>query len=155
MGDARDRELLLGMLKRIFKCDTKLETDGYVKPMAKGGIWPDGKLTEANKVAVTDYSAVERYARATAIAIFAHESADVATRKPTAGDEFGWAALAGELGLKELEAALKKMKPFDWDEIAATRPAEQREACFDDLVADWWTGKVLPVLEDDRKLAMR
>merc|ERR1719506_606349 len=30
--DPRDRELLLGMLKRIFKCDTRFETDGYVKP---------------------------------------------------------------------------------------------------------------------------
>merc|ERR1712072_180528 len=90
--DPRDRELLLGMIKRIFKCDTKLVTESYVKPAS-------GALTEAIKVPVTDYSAVERYARATAIAVFAHEAADVANRKPAAGDEHGWAALAGELGL--------------------------------------------------------
>merc|ERR1719359_2086582 len=146
--DPRDRELLLGMLKRLFKCDTKLQTESYKKPAA------GQQAMEANKVLKTDYSAVERYARATAIAVFAHEAANVATRRPTAGDEFGWAALAGELGLIDLEAALKKCKPFDWDELAATNPADERDACFDALVEDWWHGKVLPVLEDERKLAM-
>jgi len=146
--DSRDRELLLAMLKRIFKCDTKKVTDCYVKPV-------DGRLIEAIKVPVTDYSAVERYARATAIAVFAHEAADVVDRKPEAGDQFGWAALAGELGLLELEVALKKSKPFDWEELSQLQPPENREACFNALVADWWTGKVLPVLEDERKLAMR
>merc|ERR1712072_1009669 len=149
--DPRDRELLLGMIKRIFKCDTKLVTESYVKPAS-------GALTEAIKVPVTDYSAVERYARATAIAVFAHECADVANRKPAAGDEFGWAALAGELGLTDLEAALKMCKPFDWEELAAYKPEaslEERQTCYDALVEDWWRGKVLPVLEDERKLAMR
>lgn len=146
--DPRDRELLLGMLKRIFKCDTKLVTDGFVKPK-------DGKLIEATKVPITDYSAVERYARVTAIAVFAHEAADVAARKPTAGDESGWAALAGELGYLDLQAALKKCKPFDWEELSALKPAEEREAAFYAFMEDWWTDKVLPVLEDERKLAMR
>jgi hypothetical protein len=145
--DTRDRELLLGMLRRIFKCDTTLTTDGFVKPDPR-------KLTEANKVPITDYSAVERYARVTAIAVFAHEACEVANRKPTAGDEFGWAALAGELGSLALEAALKKWKPLDWDELAATKQQEKAER-YDLLVEDWWTGKMLPVLEEERKLAMR
>lgn len=146
--DPRDRELLLGMLKRIFRCDTRHETDGFVKPA-------DKSLTIANKVPITDYSAVERYARTTAIAVFANEAAHVVTRQPTCHDEFGWAALAGELGYLDLQAALMKCKPFDWEELAATKPPEQREACFDALVNDWWEGKVLPVLEDERTLAMR
>merc|ERR1712072_1264094 len=115
------------MLKRTFKCDTKYETDGFVKPA-------DMSLTIANKVPVTDYSAVERYARTTAIAIFANEAAHVATRQPAAHDESGWAALAAEFGYLDLEAALKKCKPFDWEELAATKPDDQREACFDALV---------------------
>jgi hypothetical protein len=155
--DPRDRDLLLGMLKRIFKCDTKYVTESYNtltitvdnRPTRSAG------LMEAKKIALTDWTAVERYARATAIAVFAHEAADVATRKPAAADENGWAALAGELGLLELEAVLKKCKPFDWDELAATKPPEDRDACFDALVEDWWQGKVLPVLEDERKMAMR
>lgn len=146
--DVRDRDLLLGMLKRIFKCDTRSETECFTKPK-------DGRLIEPIKAAITDYSAVERYARATAIAVFAHEAADVANRKPGAGDESGWAALAGELGLIDLEAALKKCKPFDWDELAALRPVEERADAFDDLVEEWWTGIVLPVLEDERQLAVR
>lgn len=146
--DPRDRPLLLGMLKRIFKCETRWETDGFAKPL-------DGSLTEPNRVAITDYSAVERYARATAIAVFAHEAADVANRTKAAGDEFGWAALAGELGLLDLQAALAKMKPLDWEELAQTKPPEDHDAVYDALVDDWWLGKVLPVLEDERKLAMR
>merc|ERR1740138_1897593 len=143
--DERDQELLLGMLKRMFKCDTKHLTQGYVKPK-------DGRLTEAIKAPITDYSAVERYARVTAIAVFAHDAADTANRVPGAGDEQGWAALAGELGYLDLQAALKKAKPFDWDELSALRnpelgelseirPPEEREATFDAYVEEWWTGK--------------
>ena len=44
------------------------------------------------------------YARVTAIAVFAHDAADTANRVPGAGDEQGWAALAGELGYLDLQA---------------------------------------------------
>lgn len=146
--DARDRDFLLATITRLFKCDTKQVTEGYLKPT-------DGRLTCAIKIPITDYTAVERYARATAVAVFAHESADTAARMPAAGDEMGWAALASELGLVELEAALKLMKPFNWRELSELKPAEQQEAEFDRLMQTWWTSQVLPVLEVERRLAMR
>lgn len=148
--DPRDRELLLGMIKRLFKCDTTERTMSYDKPA-------DGSLQrECIRESVTDYSAVERYARATAIAVFAHEAAPVASRSPGAGDEAGWAALAGELGLMQLQQALKKCKPYDWEKAAeASKPEEKREAGFEDLMEAWWTEQVLPVLEEERRRAMR
>lgn len=156
--DPRDRELLLGMLKRLFKCSTTEQTMAYEKPT-------DGRLTEAIRQPITDYSAVERYARATAIAVFAHEEAPVARRAPGAGDESGWAALAEELGLVQLSQALKRSKPFDWSETAALEPGDPRrpghlrglepEAAFETLVEEWWTGLVLPVLEEERRRAVR
>jgi hypothetical protein len=146
--DPRDRELLLGMLKRVFKCDTTTVIEKFAKPS------PD-QLTSPVHNYITDYSAVERYARATAIAIFAHQDAPVASRKPGGCDESGWKVLAEEMGLEALQRSLRKCKPCDWAKAVSSRPESEQEDAFQELVEEWWSIEVLPVLDEERALAMR
>jgi len=149
--DPRDRVLLFGVLDKIFKSKHRSELKGFQKPHP-------AKLTVPVHEIIYDFSAVERYIRVTAIAVFAHEAAPSASREPGGGDEAGWAALAEEFGFSALWNALKKCKPHDWWERAkheAGGDETNEQAFFEEMLQEWWTRIVLPVLEDERKLAMR
>jgi len=104
-----------------------------------------------------DFSKVERYVRATAVACFARESALVASGSLGYDDECGWAALADELGLSELHRALHQCKPYDWFNMVRINKyeGEEAEAAYLQSVEDWWQGHVLPVLEDERLRVLR
>eukprot|EP00928_Gymnodinium_smaydae_P002694 TRINITY_DN10967_c0_g1_i2.p1 TRINITY_DN10967_c0_g1~~TRINITY_DN10967_c0_g1_i2.p1 ORF type:complete len:280 (+),score=49.84 TRINITY_DN10967_c0_g1_i2:317-1156(+) len=107
---------------------------------------------------VVDYSKVERYVRATAIATFAREQARVSCGAQGYDDEGGWTALAEDVGLSELHAVLKKCKPRDWFELVegeALPTRRKREVAYLDHVERWWRDSILPVLEDERRLAAR
>jgi len=128
--DPLDRQLLLGWLRRVFACE-----------VLEQGV---------------DYSGVERYVRATAIAVFAREAALAASRERHADDEAGWIALAAELKLSELHGALRRCKPWDWHQAAKQgREEEEAEAAYAAAVEAWWTGSVLPVLRDEGRRALR
>lgn len=143
-----DRELLLGKLERIFVCEAHLATVGFEKPD------PSAPLRRPVQQRQVDFSRVERYVRATAIAVFAREAALTATRRAHADDEAGWAGLSAELRLEELHGALRRCKPFDWAERAAAGPADA-EAAYAAAVEGWWARQVLPVLSSERRRALR
>jgi len=109
---------------------------------------------------VVDFSAVERYVKATVVAVFAHERALVSSRNRSCDDEGGWAELCDELDLSDLCAALKKCKPFDWHKMVKVDmpgedQAEEAEEAYLACVEAWWTDLVLPVLDRERRLAVR
>jgi hypothetical protein len=204
--DDRDRELLLDLIERLFRCDARSKTLGYTVPppkpppppechvckckacmcwaqphphplfkyqgqaMSREPKYEEVTMLQVNnrevklkrttvkvKERVVDYSRVERYVRATAIAIFAHEAAMAASGDLGYDDEIGWTALAAELGYSELHSALKKCKPYDWFKLVsiAGLEGEDAEAAYLDKVEAWWTALVLPVLEHERLLAVR
>merc|ERR1712060_660403 len=152
--DPRDRELLLALLAKIFNCGAEHVTTCYRKPA--NGI-PSAAVQERQ----VDFGPVERFVRTTAVAIFSHEAALVASRRKGADDEMGWTALAEELELTELHGALKKCKPYDWDRSAKREAggeaaeAEAVDVGYVQFVEAWWTQDVMPVLEGERRLALR
>jgi len=170
--DARDRQLLLSLLEREFRCSAKEHTVGFKKPAAHA-------LLTAATQRVVDWAPLERYLRVTAVAVFAHEAAIAASRRKTFDDESGWAALADALDLRELSAALRQCKPWEWgqaalrkaqasatgvegeaeaeaaDEAAAAALEDVADAAYLERVEAWWTDVVLPVLEDERRRAVR
>jgi len=148
--DWRDRELVLAMLETTFACDCTVETQNFRKPAP-------GILTVPLTDRVVNFAPLERYLRATAIACFARDAAHVHSCKAGYDDEAGFVALAAELGLSELHAALKQSKPYYWAEEAAKcgRSAGGEEGAYNMLVEDWWNALVLPVLEDERRLCVR
>jgi len=150
--DWRDREILLAQLEQTFACDPQGEIQNFRKPAA-------GILIAAQVERVVDWAPLERYLRATAIACFAREAALAHTCKLGSDDEGGWIELANELGLEDLLHALKRSKPYYWAEAAAARAGAgedgDEEGAYNELVEAWWFGDVLPVLEAERRLALR
>jgi hypothetical protein len=113
-------------------------------------------ITVPERERQVDYSALERYVRATAIAVFARESAMTASGERCYDDEGGWSALSKELGLSELHAAMAKCKPYDWFERISNQGLEgdMAEAAYLETVEAWWRQLVLPALEFERHLAI-
>eukprot|EP00931_Biecheleriopsis_adriatica_P075958 TRINITY_DN49723_c0_g1_i1.p1 TRINITY_DN49723_c0_g1~~TRINITY_DN49723_c0_g1_i1.p1 ORF type:complete len:598 (+),score=140.71 TRINITY_DN49723_c0_g1_i1:105-1796(+) len=146
--DARDRPLLLDALEKLFNCDIHIETTDFKKPAA-------GEPTAVIKERIVDFSAVERYVQATAVAVFAREAALAASRELGEDDEAGWVSLAEELGFVELHAALKKVKPWDRVDVARSQGVEDLELEYEASVEEWWEVHVLPELELERQLALR
>jgi len=170
--DERDRRLLLAFLEREFNCGFEHTTQCFRKPAP-------GVLTAAVTERVVDFAPLERYIRATAIAVFAREAALFGSRRLTYDDESGWTELANTLKLRELHGVLKKSKPWDWYEDAKRQVqrdppaapvadaeqdpeltaelavAEAEETAYKERVEAWWNGLVLPVLEDERRKAVK
>merc|ERR1712232_461861 len=194
--DKRDRELLLGLIERVFQSTRAQDvTLGFSMPQPcefcannrssncqgcqnkhrkkaaaartpaftiKSTLMVNDRPVQLRDITVpererhVDYSAVERYVRATAIAVFAREAAMTASGERSYDDEGGWSALCKELGLLELHAALTKCKPFDWFERISNQGLEGdlAEATYLDTVDSWWRNLVLPALEYERQLAV-
>jgi hypothetical protein len=194
--DARDRELLLGLIEKVFKSThAKDVTLGFSIPQpsefcanSRGSDCQACKNKHRKKAAAArkptftikstmyvndrpvpirditvpererqvDYSAVERYVRATAIAVFAREAAMKATGQRSCDDEGGWSALCKELGLLELHSALTKCNPYDWFESIANQglQGDMAEAAYLETVEAWWRHLVLPTLKYEQQLAV-
>eukprot|EP00929_Paragymnodinium_shiwhaense_P019427 TRINITY_DN13247_c1_g1_i1.p1 TRINITY_DN13247_c1_g1~~TRINITY_DN13247_c1_g1_i1.p1 ORF type:complete len:630 (-),score=73.28 TRINITY_DN13247_c1_g1_i1:299-2188(-) len=196
--DQRDRDLLLDLIEKVFRCGVEETTLGYTQPPPKFcdtchckacKCWTHHPLNKYRSQAQTrntvfkadsklyvnrrpvtlrditvpvreravDYSRVERYVRATAVAVFARESALVASGSLGYDDECGWAALSVELGLSELHEVLHACKPYDWFNMVrhAGIEGEEAEAAYLEKVEEWWNRLVLPVLEEERCRALR
>ncbi|CAE8616614.1 unnamed protein product, partial [Polarella glacialis] len=135
--------------EKLFDCPVTDETMSFQKPSA-------GECHAALKERKVDFSAVERYVRATAVAVFARQAALAGSRLLGQDDECGWVAMAEELGFEELHSALKKCKPWDWNEAAKTQgEAELQEEAYAATVEAWFLEDVLPELETERRLALR
>mmetsp|Transcript_34651 Transcript_34651/g.79335 ORF Transcript_34651/g.79335 Transcript_34651/m.79335 type:complete len:598 (-) Transcript_34651:38-1831(-) len=151
--DARDRDLLYGLLASMFRC-TAAKAVTFKKEK-------EDQLTRAVHELALDFAPVERYIRCTAIAIFAKETALASKCQLGIPDEHGWGALAVEFGLQDLNSALKLCKTWDWlnasraaaSDRSAGEMASAIEEGYLERVQSWWSRSVLPVLEDERKLA--
>lgn len=194
--DKRDRELLLGLIEKVFRSTRAQDvTLGFSMPqpcdfcannrksdcqacqnkhrkkaaaartpaftikshmIVNDRPVPLRDITIPERKRLVDYSAVERYVRATAIAVFAREAAMTASGGRSYDDEGGWTALSKELGLLELHAALTKCKPYDWFGRISNQGLEGdlAEASYLETVEAWWRQLVLPALEYERQLAV-
>lgn len=154
--DPRDRPLLLGLLERSFKCEQSLTTIGYRRESnaAKFGSAIQAQVMPEQRWEI-DYSRVERYVRATAIALFAREAAVAACWLRTAvgvdcdEDESGWTGMALELGLSELHEALRKCRPQLWLHGGCDSSVAQGR------LDEWWSDMAMPVLRHELHKAVR
>lgn len=152
--DPRDRKLLLGLLERCFKCEASLVTVGYRKQYAEIGSAIQAQVMPEQQWEV-DYSRVDRYVRATAIALFAREAAVAACWLRNAvgvdcdEDECGWASLASELGLSELHEALRQCRPQLWLHGGCDSSVAQER------LDEWWCDVATPVLHHELHKALR
>lgn len=193
--DPRDRELLLELLERVFRCEAQIVTLGYSVPAPTHSCAAFNNNCQACKShhrragararnpaytvtaqllvgdrpvnlrdvsvpereRVVDYSSVERYVRATAVAVFAREQAHAASGARSCDDEGGWTALCKELGMLELHGALKRCKPYDWWEHVSGLGLEgmASEDAYAEQVEEWWESWVMPALAGERTLAVR
>lgn len=151
-----DRRWLLSFLEREFTCTSKYVTPCFQK-VTKG-------VLMAVKERTVDFEPLERYIRATAVAIFARQAARTASRRLKCDDESGWIGLADSLGLSELHGALKRCKCWEWHQVAqsdagVSQPegslAAAVELAYQARVEAWWADFILPVLEDERRRALR
>jgi len=146
--DLRDRPMLLEALEKLFHCSSSMEMVDFKKGDAASG---PGVV----KARIVDYSRVERFVRATAIAVFAREAALANSQQLERSDEMGWTALAAELGLEDLHHALKMCKPWDWMDAARAQGGENLDLAYEASCEAWWEDRVLPELERERQLALR
>eukprot|EP00747_Dinoflagellata_sp_TGD_P077725 gnl/TRDRNA2_/TRDRNA2_159722_c1_seq1.p1 gnl/TRDRNA2_/TRDRNA2_159722_c1~~gnl/TRDRNA2_/TRDRNA2_159722_c1_seq1.p1 ORF type:complete len:564 (-),score=81.91 gnl/TRDRNA2_/TRDRNA2_159722_c1_seq1:127-1722(-) len=158
--DIRDRDMLLDMLEKRFRVTSA--HDKTYEPCHPPHVIA-GKLhvtsPEIMRVRVVDWSPVERFVRASAIAVFARESALAASCAKGVADEAGWTALAEEFGYIELRDALKLCKPYDWL-AAAKRQAQsdtevELEMLYARTVEAWWAQIMLPVMDFECRLCVR
>mmetsp|Transcript_43468 Transcript_43468/g.81059 ORF Transcript_43468/g.81059 Transcript_43468/m.81059 type:complete len:531 (-) Transcript_43468:36-1628(-) len=144
--DERDRPILLDALESLFQCSSRME---MVEVRKLGG--ENGGVIKERMV---DFSPVERFVRATAIAAFAREAALASSRELEKADESGWISLAEEFGLHDLHRALKMCKPWDWQDLVQQQGAGDPDLAYESMVEAWWEEQVLPEVERERCLAL-
>eukprot|EP00439_Symbiodinium_sp_Y106_P044669 s290_g5.t1 len=130
LRDVRDRPIILEALEKLFRCSSQME---MVEVRKLGG--ENGGVV---KERIVDYSSVERFVRATAIAAFAREAALASSRELEKADESGWIGLAEEFGLHDLHHALKMCKPWDWLDLVRQQGAEDLDLAYEAMVEAWW-----------------
>lgn len=146
LRDVRDRPIILEALEKLFRCSSQME---MVEVRKLGG--ENGGVV---KERIVDYSPVERFVRATAIAAFAREAALASSRELEKADESGWIGLSEEFGLHDLHHALKMCKPWDWLDLVRQQGAEDIDLAYEAMVEASWEEQVLPEIERERCLAL-